>query len=65
MRFRDDHTVESQTRAVGLYTFSSQAQSKNWGVFAAGAVISAIPIITLFLFLQKYIVSGLTAGSVK
>ena len=56
---------ESQTLAVGLYTFISQAQSKNWGVFAAGAVISAIPIVTLFLFLQKYIVSGLTAGSVK
>lgn len=56
---------DSQTLAVGLYTFISQAQSKNWGVFAAGAVISAIPIITLFLFLQKYIVSGLTAGSVK
>ncbi len=56
---------DSQTLAVGLYTFISQAQSKNWGVFAAGAVISAIPIITLFLFLQKCIVSGLTAGSVK
>ncbi len=56
---------DSQTLAVGLYTFVSQAQSKNWGVFAAGAVISAIPIVTLFLFLQKYIVSGLTAGSVK
>jgi arabinogalactan oligomer/maltooligosaccharide transport system permease protein len=56
---------DSQTLAVGLYTFISQAQSKNWGVFAAGAVISAIPIVTLFLFLQKYIVSGLTAGSVK
>jgi arabinogalactan oligomer/maltooligosaccharide transport system permease protein len=56
---------DKQTLAVGLYTFVSQAQSKNWGVFAAGAVISAIPIITLFLFLQKYIVSGLTAGSVK
>ena len=56
---------DKQTLAVGLYTFVSQAQSKNWGVFAAGAVISAIPIVTLFLFLQKYIVSGLTAGSVK
>jgi arabinogalactan oligomer / maltooligosaccharide transport system permease protein len=56
---------DSQTLAVGLYTFVSQAQSKNWGVFAAGAVIAAIPVVTLFLFLQKYIVSGLTAGSVK
>jgi arabinogalactan oligomer/maltooligosaccharide transport system permease protein len=37
----------------------------NWGLFAAGAVISAIPVLLLFLFLQKYIVGGLTAGSVK
>lgn len=56
---------DSQTLAVGLFTFVSQAQSKNWGVFSAGAVIAAIPVVTLFLFLQKYIVSGLTAGSVK
>jgi len=56
---------DSQTVAVGLFTFVSQFQSKNWGVFAAGAVLSAIPVVTLFLFLQKYIVSGLTAGSVK
>jgi arabinogalactan oligomer/maltooligosaccharide transport system permease protein len=56
---------DSQTLAVGLYSFVSQAQSKNWGVFAAGAVIAAVPVVTLFLFLQKYIVSGLTAGSVK
>lgn len=56
---------ESQTLAVGLYTFVSQAQSQNWGVFAAGAVIAAVPVVALFLFVQKYIVSGLTAGSVK
>ena len=43
----------------------AQQRSENWGVFAAGAVISAIPVMALFLFLQRYIVSGLTAGSVK
>ena len=37
----------------------------RWGLFAAGAVLAAIPVVLLFLFLQKYIVSGLTAGSVK
>ncbi|MEJ3405449.1 sugar ABC transporter permease [Rathayibacter sp. YIM 133350] len=56
---------DSQTLAVGLYTFVSQAQSKNWGVFAAGAVLAALPVMLLFLFLQRYIVSGMTAGSVK
>jgi arabinogalactan oligomer/maltooligosaccharide transport system permease protein len=56
---------ERQTLAVGLYQFVSQEFSSNWGVFAAGAVLAAIPVMALFLYLQKYIVSGLTAGAVK
>ncbi|WP_425256364.1 MULTISPECIES: sugar ABC transporter permease [unclassified Pseudarthrobacter] len=56
---------DSQTLAVGLYSYVAQQRSENWGVFAAGAVLAAIPVMALFLFLQKYIVSGLTAGSVK
>ncbi|WVT82486.1 sugar ABC transporter permease [Pengzhenrongella phosphoraccumulans] len=53
------------TLAVGLYGWVSQQLDANWGLFAAGAVIAAIPVLILFLFLQKYIVGGLTAGSVK
>jgi arabinogalactan oligomer/maltooligosaccharide transport system permease protein len=53
------------TLAVGLYGWVSSLLEANWGLFAAGAVISAIPVLALFLFLQKYIVGGLTAGSVK
>ncbi len=53
------------TLAVGLYGWVSDQLEANWGLFAAGATISAIPVVLLFLFLQKYIVSGLTAGSVK
>ncbi len=56
---------EKQTLAVGLYQFISQETSRNWSVFAAGAVLAAILPIALFLVLQRYIVSGLTAGSVK
>ena len=56
---------ERQTLAVGLYQFVSDEFSKNYSVFAAGAVLAAIPVMALFLYLQKYIVSGLTAGSVK
>jgi arabinogalactan oligomer/maltooligosaccharide transport system permease protein len=32
---------------------------------AAGSIIVSIPVVVLFLYLQKYLVSGLTAGSVK
>lgn len=57
--------VSSQTLAVGLYGLVSSETSKNWTLFSAGAVLSAIPVMLLFIFLQKYIVSGLTAGAVK
>lgn len=53
------------TLAVGMYQWVSQEMSQNWGLFSAGAVIASLPILALFLFLQKYIVGGLTAGAVK
>ncbi|MET0589571.1 MAG: sugar ABC transporter permease [Naasia sp.] len=56
---------EKQTLAVGLYQFISQETSRNWSIFAAGAVLAAVIPVALFLALQRYIVSGLTAGSVK
>jgi multiple sugar transport system permease protein len=36
-----------------------------WGLIMAGAVISTIPPVLLYMFLQKYIVQGMTAGAVK
>ena len=59
------HDPSAQTLAVGLYGYVSETRSENWGVFAAGAVLAALPVMALFLFLQRYIVSGLTAGGVK
>jgi len=56
---------ERQTLAVGLYQFIAQETSRNWSVFAAGAVLAAILPVALFLALQRFIVGGLTAGSVK
>ncbi|KRC35533.1 MULTISPECIES: sugar ABC transporter permease [Oerskovia] len=59
-------TSESNwTLAVGLYGWVSSLREANWGLFTAGAVVSALPVLALFLYLQKYIVGGLTAGSVK
>lgn len=56
---------EQYTVAVGLYSLAADERTAPWGVFAAGAVVAAVPVILLFLLLQKYIVGGLTAGSVK
>lgn len=53
------------TLAVGLYSYVSTENNTNWAVFSAGAVLAAIPPMALFLWLQKYIVGGLTAGAVK
>ena len=53
------------TLAVGMYMWASDSRTAPWGIFAAGAVIAAIPVVLLFQYLQKYIVSGLTSGAVK
>lgn len=52
------------TAPVGLKFFVG-GFSQQWGYFAAGSIIVSIPVVVLFLYLQKYLVSGLTAGSVK
>ena len=57
--------MDTRTVAVGLQQFVGGQYSTNWGPFAAGSIIASIPIIIIFLSLQKFIVNGLTAGSVK
>ena len=57
--------TEKQTLAVGLTKLVSNPRYADWSAFSAGAVIAALPVVALFLFLQRYIVGGLTAGSVK
>ncbi|MBR0207862.1 MAG: ABC transporter permease subunit [Oscillospiraceae bacterium] len=55
------------TVSVGLYSmmFSSFADKSLFTQFAAGCVVVAIPIVALFMWLQKYYVEGVTAGAVK
>ena len=57
--------MDTRTVAVGLQQFVGGQYSTNWGPFAAGSIIASIPIIIIFLSLQRFIVNGLTAGSVK
>ena len=56
---------EKYTLAVGLQLFIQDQYASRWGVFSAASVLGALPIVILFMFLQKYLVSGLTSGAVK
>lgn len=56
---------EYYTVAVGLQTFISDAKNQRVTLFAAGAILIAVPISILFFFLQKNFVSGLTKGGTK
>jgi arabinogalactan oligomer/maltooligosaccharide transport system permease protein len=57
--------MDGRTVAVGLQQFIGGQYASNWGAFAAGSILASIPIVIIFLSLQRYIVNGLTAGSVK
>lgn len=56
---------ENLTVAVGLQTFINDSQNQKVSLFAAGAVLIALPISVLFFMLQKNFVSGLLAGGTK
>lgn len=55
----------TRTIAVGLYTMISGNENSNFTIFAAGAVLIAIPITILYLLFQKYLVEGIAAGADK
>ena len=50
------------TLSVGLFTFVSREYGQQWGPFCAGVVLMAVPVVILFLFLQRFIVQGMTGG---
>jgi arabinogalactan oligomer/maltooligosaccharide transport system permease protein len=56
---------ENQTLAVGLIKLVSNPRYADWPAFSAGAIMAAIPVIVVFLFAQRWIAGGLTAGAVK
>lgn len=58
-------STENLTVMVGLYILQANQFAQNWGIFTAGSLLAAIPIVILYLLLQDYIVGGLTQGSVK
>ncbi|MBK8024318.1 MAG: sugar ABC transporter permease [Chloroflexi bacterium] len=56
---------EKWTLMVGLFNFVEGEFTNDWGVFAAGSLIAATPVVLLYISLQRYIVGGLTSGAVK
>ena len=53
-----------RTWPLGLYELQGNFNSE-WGLFAAGSVLISVPVILLFLYSSKYMISGLTLGGVK
>lgn len=53
------------TLAVGLSTFIGNNFALNWGIFAAGALIGAVPIAITVVLLQTQFIGGLSSGAVK
>ena len=56
--------VKLRTLPVGLSGFIT-GDVYGWGYLMAGAVLTTLPVIAAYIYLQKYMVEGLTAGSVK
>lgn len=56
---------KSYTLASGLFTLIGDIRTQNQPAFAAGGLLTAIPIVLMFMFLQKQLVSGLASGAVK
>jgi len=55
---------DKYTLSVGLFNFVNREYGQDWGPFCAGVALMAIPVVVLWLFLQRFVVHGLS-GSVK
>ncbi|MCL4876417.1 MAG: sugar ABC transporter permease [Anaerolineae bacterium] len=53
------------TVMVGLMLFQTDRFDRDFGMITAGAVLAAVPVILIYIPLQRYVIDGLTAGSVK
>lgn len=58
-------TPGKMTLALGLQSFISDQFAAHWTLFAAAAVISSLPIMIVFMCLQRFIQNGLVSGGVK
>ncbi len=65
--FSTTFLLDSSTYSLagGLYQLQSNDYSRSWPIFSAASILTSIPLILIFFKIQKYMVSGLTAGGVK
>jgi multiple sugar transport system permease protein len=54
-----------RTLGPGLLTTYLGQFRNNWGGIMAASIIASVPVVVLFIWLQKYFVRGITAGAVK
>lgn len=58
-------TPDSYTLAIGLQSFIADQFNAHWTMFAAAAVLASVPVMVVFMLLQKFIQGGLVSGGVK
>lgn len=56
---------ENYTLALGLFNFINDKFANNFTRFSAGAILIAVPVSLIYLFLQRFLISGLTGGGTK
>lgn len=59
------NTSEMRTLSIGMFRLFDQEGLQNWGVIMAGTMFVVLPVIILFVWMQRYIVDGIAAGAVK
>jgi len=56
---------ENYTLALGLFNFVNDKFANNFTRFSAGAILIAVPVSLIYLYLQRFLISGLTGGGTK
>lgn len=59
------NTASMRTLPIGIYYLFTQEGATQWGVIMAGVIFVVLPVMALFLFVQRYVVEGIAAGAVK
>ncbi|WP_439100133.1 carbohydrate ABC transporter permease [Candidatus Viridilinea mediisalina] len=59
------HTSDMRTLPIGIFWLRNSEGVINWGVVMAGSLFLIVPVLLVFLWLQRYIVEGIAAGAVK